>query len=337
VTEKPTALIDAFEKGRDLVARARRIALVTHMRADGDAVGSVAALQNILRAQGRQADGILFERPGPKYAFMLEREPLLIWEQWQSRQALTASDLWIMVDTAAALQVEPLASHLASRTAPLLIIDHHRTYDITANVKIQDDPAAATALLILEWCEACNWPLSPTAAEMLFIGLATDTGWFRFANADARAFAAAARLAGQGIKCDQLHQRLFQTEPVERFALFAAVCSGMTLEAGDRLAVMEVTRELLSRVGAGPAMTEDLVNEPLRINSVRASVLLTEVDDRTVRVSFRAKDGGADVAAVARRFGGGGHSLASGARLSGTIADARRAVVAAMTQAIEGS
>lgn len=329
----PIAASPEFLKARDLVRAADRIAIVTHTRADGDAIGSLAALQHILRLEGKRAEGLLFEQPAPRYAFIAERENLRAWDDRHAEPLFNAADLWIIVDTAAAAQLPPLTQRLARRTARLIVIDHHRSRDIAGDINLIDEQAAAAALIVYDWFIAAGWALSPAAAEALFIGLATDTGWFRHANADARAFQTAAALMGYGVRPDELHRRLYQSEPAARFRLFAAAMHGLSLEAGGSLAVMEVTREMLARSGATSQLTEDLVNEPLRIGEVCASVLLTETDDGHVRVSFRAK-GGIDVAAVAQRFGGGGHALASGATLNGPLAHARHRVIEAMTAAM---
>src|SRR5262249_34030867 len=159
--------------------------------------------------------------------------------------AFQSADLWIMVDTAAVAQVEPVAPLLANRRARLLIIDHHRTRDIVADAEIIDDSAAAAALVIADFADAAPWKISSVAAELIFVGLATDTGWFRFANADARALACASRLLEQGVPAAELSQKIFQSDPVERFRLFAAVNQRLAVAGNGRIGVLEVTRELM--------------------------------------------------------------------------------------------
>ncbi|MEE8169431.1 MAG: bifunctional oligoribonuclease/PAP phosphatase NrnA [Phycisphaerae bacterium] len=330
------SLMAAFARGREAVAAARRIVLFTHERADGDAVGSVAALQHVLRLEGRNAHGVLMEHLSSKYAFTARDEPLLFWGDDGVDDLTKRADLWILLDTAAQKQLAPLAARLQDRTARLLIVDHHATRDIRGDVEIIDETASATALLVAEWCRAEEWALSPTAARLLLMGLATDTGWFRHAGADARTFKSAARLISQGADPSALYDQLFLREPPERFGLFAAVNHAMVLEAGGRLAVLQVTNDLMQRCGATAGMAEDLVSEPLRIKQVAATVLLTETNTPAIRASFRGKPG-VDVARVAESFGGGGHRLAAGARLPGPMAAAREQVVRAMTEALAQS
>lgn len=320
----------AFQCGSDMVRAASRIAIVTHTRADGDAIGSSSGLQQLLRAQGKTADAILFEPPPPRYGFLVQSEPVLVWEK-AARAALEAADLWIMADTSAVRQVEPIAPRLAARKCKLLVIDHHRSRDVRGDGEIIDESAAACALIVLEWAEACGWTISPAVAELLLAGLAADTGWFAYSNTDARVYGAAARLAALGASSSRLYEHLYRNELPQRFRLFAEANRLTQFECEGRLAVTLVTRDLLAMCHATTAMTEDLVNEPLRIATVAASILLTEADDGMVRISFRGKPG-TDVAAVAELFGGGGHTLAAGARTAGPLESARNAVAKAMTQ-----
>lgn len=322
-----------FREARDAVLGAKRIAILTHLRADGDAIGSIVALQNILRLEGRRATAMLFEPPSHRYAFLAQAEPPALFDDAAAQAALADADLWIVADTAARLQVLPFVARLDRRATRLLVIDHHRTRDIVGDVEVIDESASATALIVAEWCAANGWPLSRPAADALFVGLATDTGWFRHAGADARTYRAAAELIARGARPDELYGRLYLSEPLQRFRLFAAVAGRMELECAGRLAVQQVTPGLMNECGASAGMTEDLVNEPLRIETIRASILLTETDGGEIRASLRGKEG-VDVGRIAERYGGGGHRLAAGCKLPGPLAAARGALVAAMGEAL---
>jgi len=322
-------LSGAFAEALKLVQESRRVAILTHMRADGDAIGSAAALQHLIRLEGRKAHAMLFEPPSPRYAFMTQRETLLLFDDGSGSAAVDDADLWILVDSAARLQLVPMQRRLDSRSVRLLVIDHHRTRDIVGDVEIVDENASAAALLVAEWSRAAGWPLTSVAAELLFVGLATDTGWFRHAGADARTYRAAAELIAAGARPDDLFARLYLTEPPERFRLFAEVMHAASFEADGQLAVMCVTPAIMKQCNATAGMTEDLINEPLKIQTVRASLLLTEMETGEIRASLRGKEG-VDVGRVAETFGGGGHRLAAGCRLSGPLAAARERLVAAV-------
>ena len=183
-----------------------------------------------------------------------------------------------------------------------------------------------------------RWPARDrSSATLLYTGLATDTGWFRFSNADSAAFATGGRLVDAGARPNELYELLYLNEPEPRVRLIGEVLSSFELLAGGRLAVIRLTRDMIARCGATQQMTEDIINEPQRIGSVVACLLLAEPDgEGPVRVSFRSKRD-VDVEAIARQFGGGGHARAAGAKIPGTLDVAYEQVVPVLMRALEAA
>ncbi|MFQ5423866.1 MAG: bifunctional oligoribonuclease/PAP phosphatase NrnA [Phycisphaerae bacterium] len=314
--------------------RAARIVLTTHARADGDAIGSTVALRRILQHRGKTVRAFLHEPTGEPYAFLTANESCEIWSTASAADVLEGSDLLVILDTCAKSQLGDIAEVIEAATVPKLAIDHHRTRDAIVDEVFVDERAAACAGMISALCERSKWSVDPSAAEMLYVGLATDTGWFRFSNADLIAYATASRLIAAGARPNELYERLYLNESASRARLRGAVLSSFELHADGRLAVVRITRSMLASCGATRAMTENLVNEPQCIGSVLAAVLLVEPDDDgPVRVSFRSKRA-IDVAAIAAHFGGGGHTRAAGARIAGRLDAVAERVIAKMTEAI---
>ncbi len=313
---------------------AGRIVLTTHARADGDAIGSTAALKRILQQQGKTVRAFLHEPAGEPYAFLAANEPCEVWNPESAADVLEASDLLVILDTCAKSQLGDVADAIEAATVPKLAIDHHRTRDAIVDAVLVDEHAAACAGMIAALCERSGWSVDPHAAELLYVGLATDTGWFRFSNADSIAYATASRLIAAGARPNELYERLYLNESAPRARLRGAVLSSFELHADGRLAVVRITRSMLASCGATRDMTENLVNEPQCVESVLAAVLLVEPDDDgPVRVSFRSKRA-IDVAAIAAHFGGGGHTRAAGARIEGKLDAIAERVIAKMTEAI---
>ncbi|HUN80598.1 MAG TPA: bifunctional oligoribonuclease/PAP phosphatase NrnA [Phycisphaerae bacterium] len=310
---------------------ARNIVITTHARADGDAIGSVAGLQRLLRRSGKAANGYLHEPISERYRFMGEIEPLKVWPA-DAASVINRADLFVVVDTCAAAQLDRLAPPVREAKVLRLAIDHHITRDAIVDEVFSDESAAAASLILLELAGAAGWPLDPGAATLLYTGLATDTGWFRFSNADARAYAAAAKLVGAGAKPNELYERIYLSEPPARARLMGAVLSSFELLANGRLAVIKLTRAMLAACGATPAMTEDLINEPQRVASVVAAVMFVEGEPGSpVRVNFRSKRD-IDVAAIAASFGGGGHARAAGAKVAGSFEEVASRVTNALLE-----
>jgi len=331
---KPS-MIDSREVIRRIDA-AEQVVITTHSRADGDAIGSAFALGEMLRQKGRITRVFLHENIPDRYAFLAGGAALEIWAAGSAAGVLAGADLLVVVDTCAANQLGDVADAIRAARLPKMAIDHHVTRDDIVDAVFARESAGACAQLIVELCDSAGWKLNPTAATLLFTGLATDTGWFRFSNADPAVFACAGRLAEAGARPNELYERLYLNETLPRARLMGAVLSSFELLAGGRLAVCKLTRRMLADCEATVAMTEDIPDEPQRLGSVDACVLLVEPpDDGPIRVSLRSKHL-VDVSAVAARFGGGGHLRAAGAKVKGSLDDVTKQVTAAMLEELKG-
>lgn len=332
--------VDEFRRAGEQVSTWRHPLLLSHARSDGDALGSLVAMRDILRAQGAKPRAMVFESVSPRYRMLVEKEELPIWDSNTVPDPSTVDGVLIL-DTCSYVQLEPAAEWLRHARVPKVVVDHHVTRDSLAETYLIDDTAAASCLLLWEWSQANGWAVDTDVARALFVGLATDTGWFRYSNTDPRALHAAAALAGLGLAPHELFRRLYQTDPAPRLRLLGAVLERMELlplGPTDLLAVLTVDQAILHKVGATTSQTEDLVNEPLRIEGAVASTLLVEQGDGLVRVSLRSQpplpdtdQRDIDVAEIAQQLGGGGHRRAAGARVTGSLAEVKRRVIQAFS------
>ncbi len=319
----------------DRLRSADRIVLTAHARADGDAIGCVAALNRVLTQEGKAVSAYLHEALPQRYAFLPATAGIEVWAPASAADVLARADLLLIADTCSRAQLGDIAESIGEAAVHTLAIDHHQTRDDVVDEVWSDPGAGACAQMVVGLCDRAGWAIDEAAAVLLYAGLATDTGWFRFSNADAAAYSCAARLVGAGARPNELYERLYMNEPPARARLIGAALSSFELHAGGRLAVIRVTRDMLAACGATRDMTEDLINEPQRVGSVMAAVLLVEPDgDEPVRVSLRSKRD-VDVARIAASFGGGGHQRAAGARIAGEFDAVAARVTAAMTEAIE--
>lgn len=309
------------------------VGLFTHVRPDGDALGSTVGLWRVLRDLKCDPKLILYEDVPPRYAFVTDGIPYFRWGKDLFESDI--NDFWriVVLDTSSWQQLEPVSAFLKNERRAVLVVDHHKTKDHVSDIELIDENAPAAALMVWKICKAAGWPVSKQAAEALFVGLATDTGWFRFSNTNAEALAAAAEMTALGVNPAELYQRIYLSDPAARVRLIARVLGDLKLFASDRVALQTLSRTTLAECGATDAMTEEIVNEPMRIATVNVSIFCSEsADGGPVRVNLRSKHG-VDVAALARRFGGGGHERAAGARIAGTLdAVAKQVVDAAVAE-----
>ncbi len=314
----------------------QRPLLLSHIKPDGDALGSLAAMRSMLQSMNCDPRAVLFDPMTTRYALFLRYPPIPVWNAKTGDALLADRDSVIILDACTYQQLEPLAEWLRTTKLPRLAVDHHVTRDDLAGEYLIDESAAATCLILFEWALATDRLsiLPHDAREALFVGIATDTGWFRHSNTDERALRAAGELVAAGVRPHELHQQLFLQETPARVRLLGVALQTMQLFAEGRLSVMRLSSPDFQAAGASSADTEDIVNEPLRIGDVVVSVLLVEQGDGSVRVNFRSKppltrgDRDLDVAAIAASFSGGGHARAAGARLPGPFSAACEKIIA---------
>jgi len=312
--------------------------VITHRRPDGDALGAQVAMALALRRRGLEPQVVLFEPFPPRYALL---ESAVKWYLWdETRDVLgTECDAVVILDTCSVSQLEPIAEYLA-RAPRTLVIDHHATRDAIGtregDLRVFDETAAATCLIVAEWLRAVGVSIDGMMATALFTGIATDCGWFRFSNTDARALRVVTKLVEAGAEPSAIHRTIYQQDQPSKLRLIARMLDGLQLHADGRLVVMALRPADFAAVGADDSMTEDLVNEATRLGCAEAVVLFTEPSDGEIRVNFRSKQK-LDVSSLATRFGGGGHARAAGARLRGQWDYVVPRVIAEVVEAVQAA
>lgn len=324
------------EVAANRIASASRVVVTTHARADGDAIGSALGMGRLIHSIGKEAIVYFHEAIPPRYIDLPDAAAARIWPVGSSdaiASALKGAELALVVDTCATAQLEAVASALSKFCGTKLAIDHHVTRDPVVDEILLDTTAGSCTQIITNLCDAAGWTIDADTATLFFAGLATDTGWFRFSNADAAVYKTASRLIEAGARPNELNERLYNAEPEARVRLMGAVMASFELRAGGRLAVVRITGEMLRRCGANSKMTEEVINETHRVGTVVASAMFVEPEspEEPVRVSLRSKRD-INVAAIARKFGGGGHERAAGLKVREAFSDVVHRVVAAMEQ-----
>lgn len=331
------------------VQAAKRVLVTTHSKPDGDAIGSVLAILRICRARSVAAEGWMV---GPFEENLLEvvgGDAVVRVDPKKPHFPDDSFDLVVVVDTGAWSQVEVLAPWIRQRHASVINLDHHARGDAIASSRVVDVRCGSCTALLVRLADELKVDLGYGAdgagrfslAEALYVGLATDTGWFRFANARASEFALAARLLSVGVQKDELYARLEQCHRLERVLLESRALSSLRTISGGCVALMQLSKDDFAATGGLPEELAGVVNLPLMASSLRASVLLVE-QEGAIKVSFRSKPALAsraciDVNQVASTFGGGGHVHAAGARIASTLSDAALQIERALDRSLNHS
>jgi bifunctional oligoribonuclease and PAP phosphatase NrnA len=326
---------DAYRPIVDTLSRSKRVLVTTHVRPDGDALGTVAAIVLALRRAGIESEVLLLSHLPRKYAFVFRENDVVFHDVesgWPPDFPFDRFDVLLVVDTGTWSQLPGLQERIASWDVPKLVVDHHLTQQDWATTKLVDTNAAAAGEIVAELLARWGIPLDRPIATALFLAIASDTGWFQFSNTRPYTLRLAARLMEAGVDTDRMYQLLYQNERAERVALQARALQSLELLAEGTLAVMQIRQRDFDETNADVPDTENLINIPLQIATVEVAVLITEPKvpgSGPVRGSLRSK-GQVDVAKFAEQFGGGGHARAAGLKLDGSLAAAHDRVVQAM-------
>jgi phosphoesterase RecJ-like protein len=329
-------MTDPYQQIIDVLNKSRRVLVTTHVRPDGDALGTSAALVLAMRARGIEAEVLLLSHLPTKYSFIYRELCIAhvdVEQGWPDDFDVNRFDALLVADTGTWSQLPGLKERLAGWTKPRLVLDHHLTQEDWADVKLVTTDAAAAAEVAAELLDAWGVAFDKDIAAALFLGVASDTGWFQFSNTRPYTLRLAARLMEAGVDTDKLYQLLYQNERAERVALQTRAQESLEILENGRLATMRVRRADFLETKANVPDTENLINIPLQIRTVEVSLLFTEPleDGQPVRVSLRSK-GGVDVARFAEQFGGGGHARASGLKLDGPFDAACESVTRTMIE-----
>ncbi|GIW79010.1 MAG: phosphodiesterase [Gemmatales bacterium] len=315
----------------EFVKRHRKFMLTTHVRPDGDGLGSMLALAESLRDQGKQVTSVVASSLPQRYAFLDPNGTVARFlppgEQWLPADAV------IVLDTGTYNQLGDLADFLRRHKPEIAVIDHHLTQDHLGEWMFIDTEAEATGRLAYEAIQSLGGRISESAANALFVALAMDTGWFRHSNTTARTFELSAELVRCGARPDYLYDQLFEQNSLARMQLMGRVLDRLQLAIDNRVAYTEIRREDYEATGALPQDSEDLVNFTRSIAGVEVGLLFMEQPRGGIKISFRSREQ-VDVAKLAEQFGGGGHRRASGAILHEPLETVREKVLAAVEKAL---
>ena len=310
----------------------RRVALSTHINADGDGCGSEVALARMLAQRGLQVH-IVNPTPWPAlFDFLLEdgvRE-----RSADGTSALKHIDLLIVLDISDVKRLGALAETVRGLKVPRVVIDHHIPSDDRAgDVILADTTACATGELVYDLAAEQDFDITPPIAKALYSAILTDTGGFRFSNTTPRCHAVAADLLAVGVDPEEIYQRVYASAPAGRLRLLAEVLQTLGVDEAKGLAWLSMPAGALEQYDVRQEDLDGIVEHARSIAGTKMAVFFRDLGHGKVKASFRST-GKVDVNAFARTFGGGGHARASGALIAGSLEDVRERVLAAARQVL---
>ncbi|HEX2700062.1 MAG TPA: bifunctional oligoribonuclease/PAP phosphatase NrnA [Acidimicrobiales bacterium] len=306
-------LADELDRAAVAIAGSAELALACHVVPDGDALGSLLAMLELCRANGKPAVASWSEpfEVGPHYRFL----PGLS-SATKPADFPAEPDVMMTFDCGSPERLGDLAAPAAAARS-LIVVDHHATNKRFGTINLVDPDAAATAVLVRRLAAHLGWTLTRSAAICLYTGLVTDTGRFQYSNTTPEVFALAEELSSFDLPIASMSRQLFEEHRFEYLQLMSRCLARAELDRDLNLVATWVTRDDLHEHDCSLEETEGLIDIVRRAAEAEVACVLKETDDG-IRVSLRATTS-ADVSVVAARFGGGGHRYAAGFIAPGTI------------------
>lgn len=325
--EVPAARRATLDRFRTALRPGARIALSTHIGADGDGCGSEAAFALLLH-QLDCRPFVVNPTPWPAlFSFLLG--PGVRDHSPAGAAALEGIDALVVLDIADLRRLGALAEAVRALRCPILVIDHHIPSDdppAPPEWTLTDTSACATGELVHDAADVWGLAFTPEVATALYVALLTDTGGFRFSNTSPRCHAIASRLLASGVDPETMYRRVYASVPAGRVLLLRDALGSLEVDPVHGLAWVSLPAGALERHGVSSEDLDGIVEHPRSIAGTRLALFFRDLGHGKVKVSFRST-GRVDVNALARRFGGGGHAKASGALVAGRLDEVKARVL----------
>ena len=298
----------------------------THEGPDGDAVGSSLALATYLRKLGKDVT-VFFKDPVPDlYAFLPLADRVV--HSLPDRDF----DVCFVLDVGEFRRAgEELVNF--TRVGKFINIDHHLLCDRFGALNLIDAEAAATGVLLHRIIKAAGHEPDYDTALCIYTAVITDTGSFRYSNANQEAFTVAGEMVAHGVNAWFVAEKLYESQPRKRLELLALALATLAVSSRGDVASITVTLDMYEKTATNAELTDGFVNYPRSIRGVEVAVFFREIKPGLYKAGFRSK-GKVDVSALAAAFGGGGHHNAAGCTIAGSLEDVRRQVFAHLAEVL---
>jgi phosphoesterase RecJ-like protein len=319
----------------DLIETHDRFLVTTHVRPDGDALGSEVGMAGLLRQRGKDVLVVNSSPTPPRYDFLDERGTLFR-QIHQSIQAdeLADREVAVILDLSTWNQLGEMAGPIRAFTGPRVVIDHHVSQDDLGAVFLKDSGAEASGMLVADAIRSLGGSFTPEVATGLLTAIAMDTGWFRHSNTRPRTLRVVAELIEAGAQINTIYRNLFERNTLGRLRLLGETLVDLHIGFEGKVAYALITLENMANAGAIPPDTEDLIDYVISVNGASVGLLFIEQARGGVKVSFRSRNG-LDCSQLAGSLGGGGHRAAAGVTLAESMTDSVPLVLEAVRKALE--
>ena len=326
-----TAAAAPIEDIRHILEDCRRILVASHIDPDGDAIGTQLAFASYLRSLGKEVFPVREAEVPAKYRFL---------HGIDSITDVSSYDKDFSVGTALILECPNVtrigqASRLLTPDAKIVNIDHHQDNEGFGDVNWVDTRASSVGEMAFEYFSQVGYRISTETAEQLYTAILTDTGRFRYSSTSSRTMAIAGRLVEAGADPQKICDKVYYNMRPSTMKLIGKVLNSVEFFDKGSICLLTLTRQMLDQCGAEDSEAEGIVDFTLFTKGVLVGALLKGGNPGGTKVSLRSRDD-IDVAALASRFGGGGHPNASGCFIPLPLPEAKKELIKLLREARDG-
>ena len=307
----------------EVIRSSSRFLITSHVRLDGDAIGSELALYLMLRDMGKEASVYNRDTLPQMYRFLPGSDAIV-----NSMDAGDVFDAVFILDCSEIDRVGEEAPRV-SAIRNIINIDHHISNGSFGDLSLLDPAASSTGEIVYRLMRELGVNITKDMAINLYTAILTDTGAFRYSNTGQKTFRVASDLVANGADPWWISQRIYENNPVQKMKLLAKALDTMAFFWDRRIAVIHVTKKMLEEAEALWEYTEGFVEFPRSIEGVEVAAFISEIGDRLFKVSLRSR-GSMDVEKIAGVFGGGGHHSAAACRITGDLESVKAKLVEAV-------
>lgn len=313
-----------FDELGEVLQAHETFAVISHVRPDGDAIGSILALGHALEGIGKKVRYLNQDGCPESLKFLPGSEKVEVTAEAKDVQVEVA----ICLDTAARGRVGDDSLKVVEATAKVINIDHHVSNPGYGDFNYVDDSYPATGQIVYDILRHLDLPISEISRDSIYVATSTDTGSFQYPSTTQATYEMAADLVSRGLNVGEINLLTYDNNPYRKVELMRALLNTLEMALNGKVAWWHLTNETKDALELIDDDSEGMIDIIRGIEGVIVAVFFEELNGGKIRVSMRSKEKRINCSEICGRFGGGGHALAAGIRMAGPLADAQAKVLA---------
>lgn len=305
------------------------IAIMSHVMPDGDSIGSMLTLFNVLKSLGKKVDVYSSDAAPETFSFL----PGYDFIKYCDDITDDIYEVTAVLDCGS-LERTGKCSKIAEKSGVTINIDHHGTNSLFADLNLVDTNASSTGELIYQIIKLMGVDISKDEGACLYTAILTDTGGFRYSNTTSMTHEITGDLINTGIDFGRIHELIYNNYKYQDIKLMGRVLSNIELICNGRASYIQLLKNDIKDMDLENLNTSDFINYARDINGVEAAIFVKEVEEGEYKVSFRSKHI-VDVKKICEKYNGGGHIRAAGCTITGSLPEVKQSIINDLEKALK--